>query len=760
MITNRPPTVDVGDPPGVFALLSRELKPTPGRLGNALRLTVFGLLAVAIGEAFRLPDVLIFVYVGFIVSNTDAGATTTTSVAGGIALVAATALVLLVFMVSLSQPALRLPLMALLVFVTGVVTKGAKLGHALQIFGMWTVYNLPQGDQLIQGALEQTYISGNTTSNTLPNLMFMSPEESLVHTLLWTAFEMILSIVLLFLFNKAVGRDPALVLRASLADRLAAVARVCRGDPKAAPALAKMTRQGTAKLLKLHGSAKTWHRGSPNKGATERLIAEIDRLCLVVLAWHRVAPAAAGTTLAPAALTCGAAETSLRRNVPFAAGSDAAAPGEAGPDTHMDAALLPLSAELTGALSTIRQILSDPGEWEKNEAKGPDGKEAAAKKKDSEKSGGFLVPDAWSNPAYGRFGVKLTIAAMFVYFVERLTNWSGIGTCLITIFVVSFDTTGETIHKAVLRVSGCLIGGAIGIGTILLIMPSMTTLGDLLLVMAGPLFLASWIKNGSERSNYAGQQIAIAYFTCMLSGYGPSLDMEGPRDRIVGILLGDITVYVVFTTIWPVSIAGSVRKGLGQALDRLADLLASHGAADAPASLAQRYKLRQGFDTAIAGTQAIIVNDPYETSRIRPDRRDPDRDRRVIDAKSVASLQALVLPVSMIVAQSAPQAAHVAMPRAAQESVKAYQAAMTEWFHACSRWMQKGTGGRELLATLPEPPDLAHAGSESEAAVQIHARATWLGVLHQDVIAMIKEFGAEPSEIARIAGAEPASAAA
>lgn len=255
--------MDIGDPPPISDLLQRELRPTPGRLGNALRLTLFGLLTVVIGEMFRLEDILLFAYTGFIVFSTDAGSTTTASVAGAAAVAAATVLILLIFMVSLSQPALRLPLMAALTFATGFITKAAKLGHALQIFGMWTVYNIPQGDELRQGALAQTYVSGNTTSNTLPNLLFMSPEESLVHTELWTAFQLLLAVALLYGYNRLLGRDPAQMLRADQAARLEAVAQVCEARPGAGPKLAKLARQGTAKALKLQGAAKTWHRGSP-----------------------------------------------------------------------------------------------------------------------------------------------------------------------------------------------------------------------------------------------------------------------------------------------------------------------------------------------------------------------------------------------------------------------------------------------------------------------------------------------------------------
>lgn len=720
MTTARPPAVDIGDPPPISDLLQRELRPTPGRLGNALRLTLFSLLTVVIGEVFRLPSILLFAYIGFVVSSSDAGSTTTASAAGAAAVAAATVVIILVFMVSLSEPALRLPLMAALTFATGFITKAAKLGHALQIFGMWTVYNIPQGDELQQGALAQTYVSGNTTSNTLPNLLFMSPEESLVHTELWTTFQLMLVVALLYGYNRLLGRDPARVLRADQATRLEAAALVCDGRPGAGPKLAKLARQGTAKALKLHGAAMTWHRGSLRHDDAAKLIAEVDRLCLLVLAWHRVATEPPGAVLAHAARTCRAAAKALRKNAAYKEEPNLIDDGGHG-GGRAPPAVAPLAAELADVLAGIRHILSV----------GPRNKPKKDKKREEKGAGGMFLPDAWTNPAYVHFALKLTLCAAIAYGTERLTDWSGIGTCLITIFIVSFESTGETVHKALMRITGCLVGATLGWGTILLLMPVLTTLGDFLLAMAGPLFLAAWIKSGSERSNYVGQQIAIAYFACVLSGYGPTIEMSAGRDRIIGILLGDMTVFVVFTTIWPVSIASGVRKNLGQALERLAGLVAPAREAKAP----DHKKLRQAFDKAIAGSRASLVNDHYEPSWTRPDRSDPDRERRLVGIASIASVQTLVLPVSMI----------AALPEDAQDATADYQAAMAGWLHGCARWMQDGTGGGTLLATLPRPPDLAGTDPHGKAAAVLSARAAWCGLLHDDAAAMIRALGADPA---------------
>src|SRR5262249_1453013 len=180
-----------------------------------------------------------------------------------------------------------------------------------------------------------------------------------------------------------------------------------------------------------------------------------------------------------------------------------------------------------------------------------------------------LVPDAFSNPQYVRFALKVTLAVMICYLVMSFTNWPGIHTCVITCYMVALGTFGETLHKATLRLIGCMIGAALGLGAILLLMPLMTSLGDLLLLLAPVTLLAAWISRGSERTSYAGLQIGLAFYLVVLQGFGPTIDMQTARDRTIGILFGNIVIFVVFVSIWPVSVADVVRTSVARALESI-----------------------------------------------------------------------------------------------------------------------------------------------------------------------------------------------
>ena len=191
----------------------------------------------------------------------------------------------------------------------------------------------------------------------------------------------------------------------------------------------------------------------------------------------------------------------------------------------------------------------------------------------AKKSGGFFLPDAFTNPEHVRYALKTTAAAMFCYVLYSLLDWPGIHTCLITCYIVSLGTTAETVEKLTLRILGCLVGAAAGIAAIVYLIPSITSIGALMIVVFLGALVSAWVAAGSPRIAYAGFQIAFAFFLCVIQGAGPSFDLTTARDRVIGILLGNIVVYVLFANIWPVSVGKRIDPAIAALLRRLSGLL-------------------------------------------------------------------------------------------------------------------------------------------------------------------------------------------
>jgi uncharacterized membrane protein YccC len=162
---------------------------------------------------------------------------------------------------------------------------------------------------------------------------------------------------------------------------------------------------------------------------------------------------------------------------------------------------------------------------------------------------------------------------MFCYIVYEAIDWSGIHTALITCTFIALESTGATLHKGVLRIGGCVIGGALALFTIVFLMPHMVTIASLVVVVACASAIAGWVATGSEMISYAGLQIAFAFFYSVFQGYAPDTDLDNVRNRVVGILFGLIVTGLVFAYIWPERTIDRFRDALRAALRQLAKLL-------------------------------------------------------------------------------------------------------------------------------------------------------------------------------------------
>src|SRR6266576_2094784 len=191
----------------------------------------------------------------------------------------------------------------------------------------------------------------------------------------------------------------------------------------------------------------------------------------------------------------------------------------------------------------------------------------------SPKSKSLFASDAFTNPAHVPFALKVTLAAMVCYIVYEAIDWSGIHTALITCTFIALETTGATLHKGVLRIGGCVIGGALALLTIVFLMPHMETIASLIVVVACASAVAGWIATGNEMISYAGLQLAFAFFYSVFQGYAPDTDLDNVRNRVLGILFGLIVTGLVFHYICPEHTIDRFRDALREALRQLARLL-------------------------------------------------------------------------------------------------------------------------------------------------------------------------------------------
>ncbi|WP_447897107.1 FUSC family protein [Stenotrophomonas sepilia] len=341
----------------------------------------------------------------------------------------------------------------------------------------------------------------------------------------------VVPMVVMLLFNLYAGSSSAAVLRGELAQRLEAAAAMAEGTPGRPSGAGQSELQLTATLINaLAGAPKPmarWLAGAVDGTCRLRLAVSALPATLDVRARESIATACRCLR-----------DTVLRNEIP---------------DPHGDTAVLgdadPAVIEVRAALEALRQPRAVPVS--------------------PPPRSGFLAFDAFSNPAHVRYAIKATTAAMICYLIYTALDWQGIHTAMITCYVASLGTAGETVHKLALRIAGCLLGAAMGAFALIYVMPQIETIGGLLVLVLVGMLPAAWVRAGSNRISYAGVQVGLAFLLTVLQGFGPTTDIDTARDRVLGILLGNVVVYLVFTKLWPVPIVQTVAAAITAALTHL-----------------------------------------------------------------------------------------------------------------------------------------------------------------------------------------------
>jgi len=498
---------------------------TPGRGEFALRLAVICVLTTLVAQAYQLPDAALGSYVVFFMLKPDRAGSVLTCIVLTTLVTIIIGFLLLVAAHALDLPPLRVAIMAMLSLVMLFLASASKLKPLAGTIGLILVYAL--------------------------DVLGMAPSgepatRALLYVWLLTAVPAGASIVV----NLLAGPSPRRLAERALAARLRAVRDLlAQPDEGTRRHVATLRRQGGAGVLGLLHLAliekltplldlQALQRATRSTDTLLMLAEAIDRRSDMPVHWRQ---AAAVTLDAMAAIL-------ERHRYPIAI-----EPVTGGTPSTDPAAML--AADFDAVLAGFARVPTM----------------AAAVPAKS----GFFVPDALSNPDHARFAVKGTIATIGCYLFYSLADWQGIHTCLITCYIVALDTTAETVEKLSLRIAGALAGAALGIAAMVWLTPEIDRIGGLLaLVFVGAL-AGGWIAGSGPRIAYAGYQLAFAFFLCVIQGPGPAFDLTVARDRVIGILIGNAAVYLIFVSVWPVSIARRIDPrlaGLAHGLARIARL--------------------------------------------------------------------------------------------------------------------------------------------------------------------------------------------
>ncbi|WP_206606696.1 FUSC family protein [Steroidobacter cummioxidans] len=555
-----------------IARLGQLLSPVPGRLQYAARLALICTLTALIVEIYETPSAALSVYVAFFLNKPDRTESLLVDTAFLMLISLIIGFTTLVAMVVVDAPLWRLIAMTVISVAFLFLASASKLRPLGAIIAMIIAYGLDVLGTVHGGEL--------ATRGLLYAWLFVSTPAGV-------------SIVVNFLF----APPPRLLAERAIARRLRLTAEMLRAPDEAIRrAFMESIREGVDEIhgwLKLAGMERTAQ--ASDLAALKQATRSTAEFMLWVEAAHRFPadklPDALRTRVATTLEEMSA--ILLRGSYPIDIAID-----DPGPDAS-------LSVRSAGIWSNIKHLLEHFAEPPSAEQR--DAQSAQAKKR----GGGFLLPDAFTNPNHVQYALKTTAAAIFCYVLYSLLDWPGIHTCFITCYIVSLATAGETIEKLTLRILGCLVGAAAGLAAIVFLLPSLTSIQELLAVVFVGALASAWIAAGSPRISYAGFQVAFAFFLCVIQGPAPAFDLTVARDRIIGVLIGNLVVYFVFTRLWPVSVGPRVDAAI---TDVLRHLSAMSKAVSSVARGALAVKAQAVLET-IEGDLQIAR---YEPASIRP----------------------------------------------------------------------------------------------------------------------------------------------
>jgi multidrug resistance protein MdtO len=482
--------------------LAQELAPREGRGLAVARIAAACTITVAIAMVFRIPLAAYMAYMVFLTSKDDIAGTARMAVAGSLAITLAVIFSLGLAQISLGDPAIRLPAMALTTFLAMFSARVFALGPISFLAGFVVV--------TMQSVVDQ-----------VPN------PEAFTRLTLWLWVVVVVPVAVTMLINLLFGPAASAVAERGV--------RKVLTDLEAALTIGEIA----GRLRKWRAILVPLVEKSRNPSAIQRLL----DVLVILEAYPDPMPPRERTRLSHLVHGClGALE---RRDFVT--------------ETPLEAESTPEAIAATRAFAELQRELS------RTQAQQP--------AHTAPKPRRLFVPDALSNPAHWQFALKTTLAIMIVYSVYTMLDWPGLLTSIVTVFFVALGSVGETVHKLTLRISGTIIGGLIAGLSIVFVLPHFTDIGQLCVLTAVVALFAGWVTTSSERLSYAGMQIALAFFMGMLQTYSPATDLTVLRDRVVGILLGNVVMTVVFSSLWPESAITRLRGALADALRAIAALL-------------------------------------------------------------------------------------------------------------------------------------------------------------------------------------------
>ena len=570
-------------------ILWQDLLPSAGRLRDTLRMTLAVIVAAVLCYAGRLPMMWLALYFCIALAKKSVTETVLTGAVVMFAILIAIPIGLLSLRVSADVPPLRLTLLALYVFgafYLGRVMKEGDLAHDMGIaiaFIMIMPDVLPTPELWPIMALKFVHLAFIGVVSVVGMTCLIPPRDPLADVLNILRRQLLLT-----------------------AERFMAL-RLSQGLPKPSPEretqpiLHAIARLNECKMAH-PAMPRTMNRLAELIALIDRLRVDADNLVSANESW--ATPDNPDDGLHRLELACHYYADFLGKR------ADAVMKGSYDEnlllqtvETAPDVTTPEGSFEKHGAFDACRQTLGDMGTVLSDE-------KTPAESLPTESA---VEPDAFSNKTYVQHAIKGTLALMTCYFLMRAWNVSSIHTCVVTCLIIALSTSGAIMHKMILRIGGAMVGAFLALTATAFIIPYLSSITSFCLLLGTFTFIGAWVSAGEERISYAGWQICLAVFMMMAHDFGPSTDLTVLRDRLMGILLGNMMMVLFFTLLWPERAAGRMWEKLMDTFRQLAAMARIPVAHSRKSEVLNRlYRVKMQFNRDVINGLSLMSHALYE----------------------------------------------------------------------------------------------------------------------------------------------------
>jgi multidrug resistance protein MdtO len=563
----------------LWQFLKTELTPYPGRAWVVGRITIAATVVMVLVMTFRVPYGAIGVIITFFLSRENVSATLRSGIAAVVVFAVATLYTIVGIMMMVADPLTHFLWIIASLFLAFFLIRIVSQYFVAVCFAFTLAGVIPLWDE--------TLLSVNTrTENTL-----------------WLAYSVVIGAAVTvgveYVFHRV---RPITALAEASEGRLQAVEGVLRQTASDVPMNGNLEKEislysalGTSRerrlLLRSSDPAEFIAQANLAVVLVGRLVDLAASLCAV----RSTRPIALSSADRDRCLCLAQEVSSLRRSL-------RQLPRAISIVSRPEPSDLPFLPEMERTVGLIRQAYSGT-------KRAPEPFLPASPVRDGRSR--FLVPDAFSNPDHLKFAVRGTLATMLAYVTYQAIDWPGLSTAIATCVITALSTIGASRQKQFLRLVGAISGGfGFGMGAQIFLLPHLDSIAGFTILFAVVTAIAAWVATATPRLSYVGVQLALAFYLINLQEFTAQTSLTIARDRVVGVLLGLICMWLIFDRLWVTDALREMQDAFSRSLRILAELFQPFPEDDRRKGAARVLQLRDqingGFNMMKAQSDAVL----------------------------------------------------------------------------------------------------------------------------------------------------------